>query len=127
MATAEVLRSQTVTKLIETILEASEANWDGYGARPVSAGTQLYAWAFLLALPLNVPVPEIQIDPDGEVAFEWFRAPRLVLSVSIGMRGILSYAGLFGRNKVTGAETFTGLMPKALLENLGRLATTRES
>src|SRR5687768_13219806 len=73
---------------------ASEANWDGYSARGVSRGTYEAARAFLDALPHSIPDPEIAAEPDGDIAFEWYAAPRLVVSVSIDALGHLTYAAL---------------------------------
>lgn len=43
-------------------------------------------------IPSGFPVPEIALDPDGEVAFDWIRSDRTMLSVSIGTEGDPSYA-----------------------------------
>ena len=101
--------------------EASRPGWDGYSARPVSGLTYWKAKAFLAALPSTVPPPGVGADPDGEVAFEWYAAPDLVFTVSIGSSGVLSYAGLFGRNKIYGSEQFLGELPKPIAESLSRL------
>src|SRR4051812_42803783 len=57
--------------------EASEPDWDGYGAAPVSDQTYERARVFLACLPVNVPTPDIAADPDGEISFEWSRSPNL--------------------------------------------------
>lgn len=61
------------------------------------------------------------VHPDGEIEFEWYRGPRWLLTVSVGKTGALSYAGLFGRNKVHGVEQFSEGLPDAIVQNLGRL------
>lgn len=100
--------------------EASVEDWDGYGARPADPAGYHRAAAFLRALPVTVPDPDITVDPDGEIALTWHRAPRLVFSVSIG-RGAVSYAGLFGGSTTHGTEPFTDELPRAIEVNLARL------
>ncbi len=95
--------------------------WDGYGARPVDPFSYIHALSFVSALPTTVPLPEVAVDPDGEIEFEWYRWPRWLLTVSVGRTGSLSYAGLFGRNKVHGVEQFSEGLPDAIVQNLRRL------
>ncbi len=101
--------------------EASTDNWDGYGARAVTYGVKLRAEEFLDALPAGVPRPVIAADPDGEVAFEWYVAPRQVFSVSVGDGYGVAYAGLFGVNKTHGTEYFMDELPAEVMKNLRRL------
>ena len=61
---------------------------------------------FLDMLPGTTPAPEVSVDPDGMVAFEWHEEPRWVFSVSIETNGELVYAGLFGNCKTHGTENF---------------------
>lgn len=30
---------------------------------------------FIKALPIAIPFPEIAVDPDGEISFEWYHSP----------------------------------------------------
>jgi hypothetical protein len=99
-------------KMLKEIWEETrEENWDGYGASPVSVLAFLNARAFLSNLPTTVPIPEITVEPDGEIAFEWYLQPRWVFSVSVGSNNELTYAGLFGRNKIHGTEYFENELP----------------
>ncbi|GAI04857.1 unnamed protein product, partial [marine sediment metagenome] len=45
-------------------------DWDSYGARPIDAKSLLNATLFARLLPMTVPIPEIYVDPDGEIGFE---------------------------------------------------------
>jgi hypothetical protein len=102
--------------------EAATDNWDGYDGRPVTYGVKLRAEAFLNALPADVPLPTIiAVDPDGEIAFEWYRGPRQVVSVSVGDRYAVAYAGLFGTNTSHGTEYFMDEFPAAVMDILRRL------
>jgi hypothetical protein len=107
--------------LQEAFAEGSVENWDSYGAKAVTQQTYEQARKFLESLPPTVPMPEISLEPDGEVAFDWFREPSRVFSVSIGEKGELTYAGVFGKNKTHGVEIFQDDLPKVIMDNLSRL------
>jgi len=62
-------------RLYAIFTESREAGWDGYGARAASYESYLEAKRFIEALPARCPVPEIAMDPDGEVSLEWYFAP----------------------------------------------------
>ncbi len=112
---------RTALDALET--EASKAsihNWDGYGAPPVNATAMTYARHFLALLPLNACSPEITIDNDGEVNFQWDFGRRCVFSVSIGRDGTLTYAGLFGYNKMHGTEMLAGTIPMVVSGGIAR-------
>ena len=99
---------------------SSVPDWDGYGAAPVTPKARAAAEAFLGALPTTWPSPEIAADPDGEISFEWARDPHWVFTVSVSPERRLSYAGLFGVNRVHGAESFVGQLPQPIVDNLVR-------
>ena len=70
-------------------------------------------------------MPDVSVDPDGEVAVSWNVDSNWIFSVSIGPTGRLSYAGLFGTGKAYGTEWFLNEIPEAVLDNITRLFTTR--
>ncbi|MCM0083937.1 hypothetical protein L4X63_20350 [Geomonas sp. Red32] len=96
--------------------ECKDKNWDGYGAFPVLEETYQAARLFLIALPLGSRMPSIGAEPDGHVTFEWYHAPRQVLSISIAPDGMLHYAGLFGSSRAYGSEAFLGSIPARILD-----------
>src|SRR6266446_1721199 len=104
-------RLDAENQLMRVYCESSQPNWDGYEGLPVGEETFVNAKEFLDVFPANLPMPEISADPDGEVSFEWYAAPRKVFSISIGSGNVLIFAGLFGRSKVQGSEIFTGRIP----------------
>jgi len=112
-------------KIIENLLEVksehSVDNWDGYDAKAINDNSYKNAWQFALSLPPNLPIPEIYIEPDGEVVFEWYEDKRKVFSISIGSENKLAYAGLFGVNKTYGVEYFYDDVPDVILNNIYRL------
>jgi len=83
---------------------AQEDNWDGMGSARVEATTYAYAAQFLQIVPSTIPAPAISVDTDGEILVEWDRDRRWVFSVSVGRDGTLTYAGLYGHDKIHGTE-----------------------
>jgi len=114
-----------VSALCEIANRSSVSNWDGYGAIAVSALAVGQAFRFLRTLPSTLRTPDLSVDPDGEISFEWYLEPRSVFSISVGPHGELSYAGLFGRSDAHGTEYFGDELPKPIMDNLSRLFSRR--
>ena len=87
----------------------------------VSLGTIAQADAFLQALPTEIPLPEVGVDPDGDILMEWYVSPRWVFTMTIDANGVVSYAGLYGNNKTHGREHFVDAVPAPVVDNLARL------
>jgi hypothetical protein len=117
-----ILDKDTLLQEINEVFEeCSVDNWDGYDAKAIDYDSYIEAIRFARSLPTTIPLPEIAVDPDGEVSFEWYQGPRRVFIMSIGSRNEIIYAGLFGFNKVNGTECFYDEIPKTILDNLDRL------
>jgi len=108
-------------ELAKAVQECSADDWDGYGARAISGTSCDNAVRFSRMLPADVPLPEVDVDPDGEVTFEWYVGPRQVFSVTIGSNDELVYAGLFGSNKTHGTEHLGDELPETVLKNIRRV------
>ena len=108
---------QELLKLLE---EHSDDNWDGYGAKSITLESFLYAISFWQMLPTTVPRPDLGVDPDGGVVFEWYRSPRRVFSVTIEKDKRLTYAGLFDSNKASGTEYFDCDVPELIFRHILR-------
>ncbi len=109
---------QNLASLMES---CSSDNWDGYDAKAIDFDSYSEATRFAQTFPKTIPLPDVTVEPDGEIAFEWYRQPRRVFSISIGSRNVITFAGLFGLNKVNGEEYFGDEIPKTILDNLERL------
>lgn len=109
-----VKRRHALAFLDEQCASASVPDWDGYGAVPVDSLAMRYAREFLHKLPTDLPYPDIGVDPDGEISFEWGDDPKWMFSVSVGRDGTLTYAGLFGINHTHGVETYSKTIPMAI-------------
>lgn len=114
-------REECLNQLLEVWSEANSAGWEGNGANRLDFQAANAAVTFINAVPSSVPMPEVAADPDGEISFDWFAGPRRQFSISLGARGILSYAGLFGSDKVSGSERFQGTIPRNLLDYIKRV------
>jgi len=115
-------KNAKITQALMNIFEeCAHPDWDGYGAKPIDKESYYESLRFLQYLPNSIPGPEVTIEPDGEIAFEWFNDKRRVFSISIGSNGELTYAGLFGYNKAYGTEFFGDELPKTILENIQRV------
>jgi len=101
--------------LIELFREVSSPNWDGYGAKPVSFESYCKAEDFLKLLPSSLGLPDLSAHPDGEIAFEWRGQPRKILTISLGAKGIINFAGLFGGKERHGVEYFVDEIPFEIL------------
>lgn len=115
-------RGRALSEALHALREqTTQQDWDGYGASPVEPQAYELAQRVAALLPNNVVVPEVATDPDGEVSFEWYRGPRQVLTISVGANRRISYAGLFGANKVHGVEYLQDELPEPVLTSLRRL------
>jgi hypothetical protein len=108
--------------LRETYQECSKANWDGYGALPITQETYDEAVRFLSALPSWLPTPEIVPEPDGDIGFEWNFGRNRILAASVNGTNRITYAGLLETgNKAHGTEVFDGSIPQTLVDHISRI------
>lgn len=121
--TGEEARRKALQELRLAAANADHSNWDGYGAAPVSAAAVDHAERLLHALPVTLPSPEIAIDPDGEVALDWYSGPDTLVSLSVSLEGDLSYVAQFGGNRARGVERFSTLVPDAILSGVRRVVS----
>jgi hypothetical protein len=116
-------KDQMRNDLARVFVEYSSQDWDGEGALPISKDAYFETLRFIKGLPtyLDLPLPVISPDNDGEISLEWYRDNRHVLVVSISGKNSIAYAGLFGANKTYGTEYFAESLPAIILINLRRL------
>jgi len=102
--------------------ECLEANWDGYGAMPISSETYSEARKLLRMIPSSLPRPDISAEPDGEITFEWYKEKYSVFVISVGGNNLITYAGLFGKsNKIHGTEYFADELSEIIRHCIRRL------
>lgn len=89
----------------------------------VNEATREYARSLLNSLPIaDRRMADIQIDPCGEVMFEWERTPRWLLTLTINEIGRIAYSGIFGSSRVRGRELFAGSVPDTIAMAIARVA-----
>jgi hypothetical protein len=128
LAAASTPQSLAYVSLDRVVAACSLDGWDGYGARAISQRTYKIARAFLDELPMWLPAPDIVPESDGDIAVEWDFGPHRVFSVSIGERGQMHFAGLFGNGvERHGVEPFDGVLPTEFVGYITRLVGTSGS
>ena len=77
----------------------------------------LLAQRFLLALPGSVPSPELSMDEDGEVSFDWSGPSGQMLTITLREDGRLSYASRISAfDKDHGIKRFVDAIPKSVVD-----------
>ncbi|CAE6724331.1 hypothetical protein R69619_01708 [Paraburkholderia nemoris] len=109
-------RRRAFDELEEIRRDATEPNWDGLGSAPLDDATYALALRFLWALPTGSRMPEITVDRDGEVSFDWLGAEGRNFSASLRADGRIAYAGQFSaQNRISGVAEFHEVIPKEVL------------
>jgi hypothetical protein len=119
---AQYMRVQNA--LASLVGEASRANWDGYGSEPVDRGSLAFAKRLAQMLPVSLPEPEVAVDPDGEVSFDWECGKRHRLSLSVGPNGTLRYAGIVGGSETYGTEPWRDGIPETIVRLLQKAVSS---
>lgn len=121
-AVASSMQSLAYPTLEDVVAQCSQQNWDGYNAKPISRAVYERTRAFLDALPMSLPAPDIVPEADGEIALEWDLGANRIFSVSIGEENGLHFAGLFGSGvERHGVEPFDGLVSPEILGYINRI------
>ncbi len=114
-------RSNILHELYSVYKDTATDNWDGDGARGVSSETYCAAKDFLKALPPSIQDPEIAVDPDGEIAFDWYGGDK-VFSVSVSPCKRLAYSGRYGNSTAYGTMQFKGSrIPEELFPHIRKI------
>ena len=107
--------------LRETWQRCQQPNWDGEGAEAVSAETHEVARRLLQSLPNDMPLPSVSPEPDGQLNFEWYQAPRRLLSASFSAEGVVYWAALIGSEDPRGSCQFVDQFPQTLRYWIGQV------
>jgi len=110
-----------LTSLSEVYKECSHTDWNGYGAEAITSDTYKEARTLIYALPFLMPMPDIVVEPTGDIGFEWRKGKEHVFVASVGGKHQMTYAGLFGGNSVHGSEYFERGLPSVIVQHIRRL------
>lgn len=112
-------RNWLLEELLSIRQDYSVPDWDGYGAVAVSGAAVELAELFVRALSAELPMPEVSVEPDGEVELGWFVTKTKQLSVSLGRSSRVAYAWIDGGDHGHGVAVFDGeTIPKKIIEGI---------
>ena len=124
--TQKVLRQACIDELLTVFENVKQKYWDGYDASPILPTTLIYAQRFIHGLPYHIPSPDISAEPDGDIAFEWYRGQDKMFNVSIGANSSMIYIGRFGEHeRVDGETRFIHRIPDEVLKGIERVVDDR--
>ncbi len=106
--------NELYAELDQVYQDAQEEGWDGYKALPADISAYFLAREFLSLLSSKIPNPEISIDSDGDVSFEWYITPTKHLILNIGGNKFIDYVGIVGNNCQKGREQFVQDIPEII-------------
>lgn len=89
----------------------------------VSTAAVQRASQLIQSLPSEIPVPDVAVDPDGEVSLDWVPSRTRAFSISVGDSDRLAFAWMDGTDRAHGVFRFTSSMPRSLLLQLAELTT----
>ena len=110
-----------INALRSALSDTQENGWDGYRAKPADPTAFVYAIQFLGYLPSMTQLPDIAVDPDGDISLEWDGGPRRIFSVRVSRDGTLYYSGLFGYATLHGSEQLGEGVPSPISEGISRV------
>ena len=115
-------KKDALDRLYALAAECAEADWDGYGAEAVSQSAVERSAHFIRRLPEGLPLPEISVEPDGEIALDWSPTPTQTFSVSIGTTDQMACAWVNGteHGHVVVSST-NGEIPSRILQKIQRI------
>lgn len=80
---------------------------------------------FVLALPYRLSLPDVSLDPDGEIGFDWDGPNDKALALSLRADGTLSYAARLSPLKtVYGTDYFVDTVPAEVVELIRKIEAT---
>lgn len=86
----------------ELLIErCSKPNWDGYDAEPINKDSVKMAQMFISNFLNDLPLAELNIDPDGCISFDWGDEKNM-FSISVSPNGMAYYGGIIDGNFLSG-------------------------
>jgi len=110
------LKNEMIKQLKLLATQCSVIDWDGYGALPITRDVYERSNKFICCLPLSIEEPTLAADPNGYVAFEWYKSKSSVISICIDQDNFIQYAAIIGSSKKYGTEPFINGIPRNILE-----------
>ncbi len=114
---------QRMEELIDgAVREHLEESHSGNLLDSINMNSYFNSLVFVKMLPSSIPIPNIYVETDGMVEFEWYINPKRLFSVTIEDSDKLIYAGIFGDDVSNyGTERFEQEIPSNIFANIQRL------
>lgn len=108
-----------IDALVEKLQELTESATNeallGEDQSPVSLKALKEAELLIESIPTEIPYPEICIEPQGAIGFEWYRNQQNIFVLGMNGNGTIEYAAILGAgNEMHGKVNFAGEMPPAI-------------
>ena len=114
--------------LLEAYQDHRDEVSDGTTSRlGVTTDTFALAQVALALAPSSVPSPEFSVGPNGEILFDWWKAAKKSLTMSVTPSGKLLFAAIDGTSHLHGSEELVDGFPPAISDALFRLFTETQS
>lgn len=121
-------KEEIIHRIREFGIECAEADWDGFGAEPVSQNALERAELFIRSLPESISMPEVSVEPDGDISFDWHPTGAKTFSVSAGPSDRFAYAWFDGTDRGHAvARSRNGEVPTRILEEILRITSNEPS
>lgn len=116
-------KARLLQSLYEFAKECSDDNWDDYDASAVSEATVANAEKFIRALPDSLEMPELSVDPDGSISFDWIPDSTRTFTLSVSGSNRLAYAWIDGLDRGHATARFeNGAIPDRVLTEIKTIA-----
>lgn len=113
------VKAAAISDLLLLAKECCADDWDGAGSLAISTLGLRKAEEFIRALPEDLAMPELTVDPDGEISLDWISSKSRFFSLSIGRSYRFAYTWLDGSDKGHAVATFDGItIPKRIISEL---------
>jgi hypothetical protein len=102
---------------------------DGSEGESTSADSETIKAAirFAYCLPRFAPLPEVSVDPDGEISFDWLSPLGEMFSVSVNKQNRLAYAGWFGeKSRIHGIEQLAENCPQEIIRGIQKATLSEQ-
>ena len=116
------------SELNEIYEECKLDNWDGYNSKAITPETYFAAKNLIDMLNvsyLNIPLPELSPEPDGDIGLEWDEEDGNYLIVSINKNNYINYASSIGLEKSKGFKYLKDTLPNNIINILKSLYADR--
>ena len=114
---------QRIEELINTaVIENLQESRNGNISDIINMNSYYNSFKFVKMLPSSIPIPNIYVETDGMIEFEWYINPKRLFSVTIEDSNKLIYAGIFGDDDNNyGTKRFEDEIPRDIFNNIQRL------